>query len=704
MKINPRVATMREVATKIVQILSARDIKVTQRGSQAYVKYDDRTMEVKAVNIPFLPDDASDELIDATHGFIDHELGHVFHTNAKELVRARTLGVASLHNTIEDTYVERKSREQFKGAGSNLEFMGKFFLENFTDKKIKSDPKRIIGYLLVPAIRAWAGQLVFQEYMDKDNKWKHIEDITKRLGPVVNEIKLVDSSKDAVDLAKKMTDILKGAVPPPKHEKKAPPPREEKDEKFEEPTDEEDDASTPPEEPGEEAGEKGEGEAKPSTGEKGAGDPSEGEPSEGEPGEKGEGEPSEGEPGEGEAGEASAGEEDSTFVEEDEKFNGSGAEDDEEELGESGAMGEAEFSDEEDADDDGSSAKGDSSKAKTKDVGGKAKEADLTEAIGEIADYDDSISEVIASSVKAANSKSDYVIWSKDFDVIKEFDITPFESRELDKRVEKMQMGADAMVGVMQKDLERAIAARSNSRWQPGLRKGRLNASSLSRLFNNDDRVFRRRDIALSKNVAISLVVDNSGSMSGDKIETASEAAFALSTVLDRMKVAHEIIGFTTGSKSFPPAEFQKAEAELGHSFARNSPLLMPVYKTFEERLGPEVKRRLGGMAIADFLRENVDGESIQIAASRLRGRKEERHVMIVLSDGQPACGSGGRDQLRTHLKNSIAEVAKSGIDIIGIGIRSKAVEEYYPKFVVLEKVEELTGEVIQKIKQLLLV
>jgi hypothetical protein len=75
MKVNNRVLVLREAITRIIPMLTQRSVKVTQQGTQAYVSYNRRTLEIERVNLPYIPDDADDTLLDATQGFLDHEVG-----------------------------------------------------------------------------------------------------------------------------------------------------------------------------------------------------------------------------------------------------------------------------------------------------------------------------------------------------------------------------------------------------------------------------------------------------------------------------------------------------------------------------------------------------------------------------------------------------------------------------------------------------
>ena len=74
---NPRVIELREVVTKLVPLLAGKGLRVTQIGSNAYVRTNLRTRKPELVNIPMIPDNAQDDFIQAIQGFIDHEIAHV---------------------------------------------------------------------------------------------------------------------------------------------------------------------------------------------------------------------------------------------------------------------------------------------------------------------------------------------------------------------------------------------------------------------------------------------------------------------------------------------------------------------------------------------------------------------------------------------------------------------------------------------------
>src|SRR5690554_5028893 len=67
------VGELRNAISTVVKMLANRGIKVTQTGLQAYVKYDEKTLEPVRVNIPSISDTSPPELVTAIKGFVDHE-------------------------------------------------------------------------------------------------------------------------------------------------------------------------------------------------------------------------------------------------------------------------------------------------------------------------------------------------------------------------------------------------------------------------------------------------------------------------------------------------------------------------------------------------------------------------------------------------------------------------------------------------------
>ena len=139
--------------------------------------------------------------------------------------------------------------------------------------------------------------------------------------------------------------------------------------------------------------------------------------------------------------------------------------------------------------------------------------------------------------------------------------------------------------------------------------------------------------------------------------------------------------------------------------YARNEPLYIPVFKSFAERMSVSVKSRIAHLterAAHPWLQENVDGESVQIAAARLKQQRADRHLLLVLSDGAPACPGDHSAQTR-HLRQVIADAEKANIEVVGIGIQTRSVKTFYKRHVMLDDLSQLPTTVIEELAKVLL-
>lgn len=391
-----------------------------------------------------------------------------------------------------------------------------------------------------------------------------------------------------------------------------------------------------------------------------------------------------------------------------------GSDDDASEAGDDGSSKAEADADETDT---GSSAGSDGDKDEDAGKVSEAEEAteggDATEEDSDFAamnikpgSFDDQIAQHISDDAVAVAQDADYLIYTKELDRIEPIAVD--EKNFQDNWAIRLDDDTRHMVGKMQKDIERMMAARSQVVRVPGYRSGRLHSSGLHRLMAGDDRVFRRKFENKSKDTAVSLLVDCSGSMGGPKLMTAVASAFALSSTLERVGITHECIGFTTWGHysrevSQYLADVHAEQIKIGRQFSRIDPIMMPVFKGFDEKLTPQVKRRFAETynRPSFSLGGNVDGECVETAIVRLLQRREKRKVLLVLSDGKPNA-SGVHAEQFAKLTTTVKDASKKGVECIGIGIMDDSVKRFYPKFVVLNDINQLPGAVMGELMNIL--
>jgi hypothetical protein len=83
-------------------------------------------------------------------------------------------------------------------------------------------------------------------------------------------------------------------------------------------------------------------------------------------------------------------------------------------------------------------------------------------------------------------------------------------------------------------------------------RTGKLDTKGLYKV-DTSSRLFKKREARKNKNYAVSLVVDVSGSMRGEKLNTASESAKKLSFHLSKIGINHNVVVFASHVEEVKP-------------------------------------------------------------------------------------------------------------------------------------------------------
>ena len=206
---------------------------------------------------------------------------------------------------------------------------------------------------------------------------------------------------------------------------------------------------------------------------------------------------------------------------------------------------------------------------------------------------------------------------------------------------------------------------------------GRVNISRLAGS-RKTARVFDRRVLPANKsNIAVELVVDISGSMCGRNISVAREATIGLCEVFARLKIPTKVMAFTADTQRYDVVHYHYLNWHNTHS----------------ERL-----KLLQMNAYAN----NFDGYSIRYAGKEIARRPEEHKIIIVISDGQPACQYYYRGNGITDTTNAIREASKNAT-VIGVAIDADAevlYKMYGKHFIYIKRIDELFSQLGQQIRK----
>ncbi len=286
-------------------------------------------------------------------------------------------------------------------------------------------------------------------------------------------------------------------------------------------------------------------------------------------------------------------------------------------------------------------------------------------------------------------------------DLEKDEEITRLR-RSLDQQLTHLQN----LVAKLANKLQRQLLAKQNRSWEFDLEEGLLDSSKLSRVIIDPfhSLSYKMEKETKFKDTIVTLLIDNSGSMRGRPISVAAICADILSRTLERCSVKVEILGFTTknwkGGKSREKWNSENKPINPG----RLNDLRHIIYKS-ADKPWRQSKKNLGLMLKEGLLKENIDGEALLWAFKRIAIRKEERKILMVISDGAPVDDStlsvNSGDYLEKHLKQTVKWIEEnSNIEILAIGI-GHDVTRYYKKAIKITDVQELGDVMINQLTKL---
>jgi len=559
-------------------------------------------------------------------GYVDHESGHIRHTNFRELNKFAKDNkgnklLMSLQNACEDIYLEKKVMDEYAGSKQNLIATSHCVNDNFmealnTGGFDKEDMDNLTW--VAPVAITWEGRKDYGDNLAKECMDLLNADVRAKVERWTKQIDDCKNTKDVIALAKKIEKEIRDIEP----RKKTPPPED-----------------TPTGGDGEK-GKKGDGDSDVSQGKKKGGD--------------GEDEGKGDKPSERFTNEQGGNESSTNDYEEDEVC---------EEFEYKNAL--------------------DDVKKRT-----QSEHIDLKKG----------------KAYSAQSTAHDR--WHHRTDDARKYGRYSYGNLRLAKgqasHYDQLLNMMQGDVNMMRRSIERALFAKSQRDWDFGKEDGRLDSRRFPSAFNGKPNVFKMKADRREMDTALTMLVDLSGSMGGRKVHTAMMCAMAIAECVDRTGIAYEILGFNSGRGDTPGMPSRSKEWEDRRMHTRWENIDMWIFKHFKERLF-EAKGAISTIAQCSG-GNNVDGESVQYAYDRLKERNERRKVLIVLSDGSPACDTYYDTSLRLHLERTVKKIeSDKGTDVVGIGICDEAVERYYTNHVVVETVEELAKSAMGELSQMLL-
>ncbi|MDC0484528.1 cobalamin biosynthesis protein CobT [Candidatus Pelagibacter ubique] len=316
--------------------------------------------------------------------------------------------------------------------------------------------------------------------------------------------------------------------------------------------------------------------------------------------------------------------------------------------------------------------------------------------------------ESVLQKTNIDNIDQDYKVFTTEFDEIAKAEILEDikETQKLRKNLDQQLVGFQDLITKLANKLQRQLLAKQNRAWEFDLEEGLLDSSKLTRVIMdpyNSLSFMKEKDLDF-KDTIVTLLIDNSGSMRGRPITIAALCADILSRTLERCSVKVEVLGFTTKNWKGGKSREAWTKNDKPKNPGRLNDLRHIIYKGADTQWR-QAKNNIGLMLKEGLLKENIDGEAISWAYNRIKKRKEERKILMVISDGAPVDDStlsvNSGDFLEKHLKKMVKFIeTKSDVEILAIGI-GHDVSRYYNKAIKITDVHELGDVMVSQLSGL---
>lgn len=215
------------------------------------------------------------------------------------------------------------------------------------------------------------------------------------------------------------------------------------------------------------------------------------------------------------------------------------------------------------------------------------------------------------------------------------------------------------------------------------MRSGRLDTNKIAEAVQRVPTVYERYGTVKTDRICVGVLIDESGSMCGSKIQKAREAAIFINEVFKGMR-----------------------DVELfmyGHTADEGG------YSTTQIRIYREPGFHMDPYALGavEARSNNRDGDAIIATAKRIRKLTENQGILFVLSDGQPsAYDYNGREAIN-DTREKVTKAQNLGFQVIQIAIEesvpSKEMFDYYIKMTDIKNLpRDMVGYMSRKVDKLI--
>lgn len=252
-----------------------------------------------------------------------------------------------------------------------------------------------------------------------------------------------------------------------------------------------------------------------------------------------------------------------------------------------------------------------------------------------------------------------------------------------DTRVEQFQAISAPLLEIS-KQLQRSLLKQLEDRRKGGKMKGLLFGKHLDgrTVYRNDGKTFYKKSLPNEMpQLSVALLLDESGSMHGDRVTYARAAAIILHDFCISLGIPVMVYGYSTSYDKAGETVALYAYAEFETYDCDDKYRLMDIQARFNNR----------------------DGAALRFVAERLCKRQEEVKMLIVVSDGQPAANGYIGTAAEEDLRGIKQEYKRKGVLFIAaaIGDDKENIQRIYGEsFLDITDLKELPAKLTAVVKR----
>lgn len=203
------------------------------------------------------------------------------------------------------------------------------------------------------------------------------------------------------------------------------------------------------------------------------------------------------------------------------------------------------------------------------------------------------------------------------------------------------------------------------------MRSGRLDTNKIAEAVQRVPTVYERFGTVKTDKICVTVLIDESGSMGGSKIDKARDAAIFINEVFRKLpNVQLFIYGHTADQRS--RSTDMRVYREPGY--------ITDIYA-------------LGSVAARS---NNRDGDAILATAKRVRKLTQDQGLMFVLSDGQPSAYDYGGSAAIADTRKKVSMAQNLGFQVIQIAIEESVPSaEMFDYFIKMTNIKNLPKDMI---------